>query len=350
MVPPAFPLLTSREREEARRLVEAQGLSFEPCDDVVGIHVEDRIVATGARAGCVLKLFAVDDAYQGGEALGRLVDALTQRARAAGEDTLLVFTRPLQAASFEACNFRLLASSSEAALLEHGGGLDRYLAAHAHLRRPGEHGAVVVNGNPFTLGHLHLVKTAAAGVDTLYLFVVREDRSVFPFAARLALAREATRHLRNVIVLDTSRYAISAATFPSYFLRRADQAARVQMEVDAHLFGQRLAPAFSIARRFVGDEPFCETTAAYNRVLAETLPTHGVALEVVPRMAERGAPISASRVRALLAAGDLEAVAPLVPPATMAYLRSPAGAAIARRLAEEAGGAASGSKETRGSR
>lgn len=338
MVPLALPLLTSRERAEARRLVEAHGLSCEPCDDVVGVYAEGRLVATGGRAGEVLKLFAIDEAYQGGETLGRLVDALAERARAAGHRDLVVFTRPQQAPSFEACNFRLLASCGEAALLEHGGGLEAYLASHAHRRRPGANGAVVANGNPFTLGHLHLVETAASRVDTLYLFVVREDRSAFPFDARLAMARDATVALSNVVVLDTSRYAVSAATFPAYFLRRADQAARVQMEVDATLFAARLAPAFSIARRFVGEEPYCAATAAYNAVLAEVLPAHGVALEVVARAADEEGAISASRVRAALARGDIEGAVRLVPAGTAAFLRSPAGAEVRRRLAADAQG------------
>ena len=89
-----------------------------------------------------------------------------------------------------------------------------YLASHASQITQGHNGAVVINGNPFTLGHLHLVEYAAQRVDRLYLFVVREDRSVFPFAVRFRLAQEATAHLRNVTVLDTSRYAVSAGTFP----------------------------------------------------------------------------------------------------------------------------------------
>ena len=62
MVPAALPLLTSRERNDARQLVESQGLSFEDgCDDIVGIHDGGRLVATAARAGYVLKMFAIDD-------------------------------------------------------------------------------------------------------------------------------------------------------------------------------------------------------------------------------------------------------------------------------------------------
>jgi len=41
--------------------------------------------------------------------------------------------------------------------------------------------AMVINANPFTLGHQYLVKTASMESDVVYLFVVREDKSLFPF-------------------------------------------------------------------------------------------------------------------------------------------------------------------------
>jgi [citrate (pro-3S)-lyase] ligase len=333
MIPVAVPLLTASERLDARRLVRSQGLGYEEgCEDIVGIYDEGRLVATAARSGYVLKMFAVDPSHQAGDAVGILATALTTLGRAAGHDACFVFTRPEHAASFERCQFRLLAASGSAALLECGGGLERYLAGHAALRRAGVNGAVVINGNPFTRGHQSLVERAAAEVDHLYLFVVREDRSVFPFAARYRLAEASTRHVPNRLLLDTSRYAVSAGTFPSYFLRQDDEKARLQMEVDARLFATRLAPAFGITKRFVGHEPYCETTASYNRTMAEVLPACGVELVEVPRTADGGRFISATDVRAALAAGDMATVERLVPPPTLEYLRSPEGRAIASSL------------------
>jgi [citrate (pro-3S)-lyase] ligase len=334
MVPVAVPLLTAGERADARRLIESQGLAFEDgCDDLAGAYDGDRLVATAARAGYVLKMFAIDEAHQGGEMLGALATALTASGRKAGHDVFFVFTRPEHAASFAQCGFRLLVAGGPVALLESGGGLDAYLAANRHLRREGANGAIVVNGNPFTRGHQYLAETAARQVDTLYLFVVREDRSVFPFAARYRLAEEATRHLPNVVLLDTSRYAVSAGTFPSYFLRRNDDRALLQMQVDVRLFGAHLAPAFGIDRRFVGHEPYCETTASYNRVMADVLPEYGVALVQVQRMADGPGFVSATKVREALARGDFETIERLVPAPTLAFLRSPAGTAIAGQLA-----------------
>lgn len=334
----AVPLLTAADRRDAASLVHAQGLTWEEgVDDVVGIYEEGRLVATAARAGYVLKMFAIADCAQGTGALGELATALMDLGRGAGHEEFFVFTRTEHAASFTQCNFRRLVSGGPVALLEYGGGFDRYLArqqqrlaAEGRVATP-PCSAVVINGNPFTKGHQFLVEGAAAVSGTLFLFVVREDRSVFPFEVRDRLARAATAHLPNVVVLDTSRYAVSALTFPSYFLRVGDEAARLQMQVDARLFGGCLAPAFGISCRFVGSEPYCATTSAYNDTMRRVLPEYGIRLEEVPRIGNQAGFISATRVRAALAAGRLDEVAWMLPEPTLEFLRSPDGEAIAAR-------------------
>jgi [citrate (pro-3S)-lyase] ligase len=325
---------------EAQALIESQGLRFEPAfDDLVGLYEEGRLIACGARAGYVLKMLAIAPSHQGTDVLGALVTRLVQSGLAAGEDTLFVFTLPQNAASFQALNFRLLATHGRAALLEHGPGLEAYFAAHASQITPGRNGAVVVNGNPFSLGHLRLVEFAAERVDRLYLFVVREDRSVFPFEVRYRLAAEATAHLRNVTVLDTSRYAVSAGTFPAYFLKQLDEVAVAQMQIDLRLFALRIAPRFHIVARFVGHEPLCVTTAAYNQTMAEVLEAHDLQWVEVPRVEAGGSPISATRVRAAFAADDTETLRSLVPSTTLAFLQSPPARSIAERLRTQLKGA-----------
>jgi [citrate (pro-3S)-lyase] ligase len=326
-------ILGSAATERARAFIEAQGLQFEPVfDDLVGIFEGGALVAIGARDRDVLKMFAIDPSRQGGALLGALVTELVRRGFAAGHEGFFVFTKPEHATSFEALNFELLASNGRAALLEHGRGLARYLEANGAAVREGANGAVVMNCNPFTLGHRHLVEEAAGRVDTLYAFVVREDRSAFPFDVRLRLAREGTSHLGNVHVLDTSRYAVSAVTFPAYFLKRADDAAAIQMELDLLLFAQRIAPFFRITRRFFGSEPYCPTTRAYNDAMRRLLPSFGIEPVEVARKEARGAPISASMVRAALRDGSSAGLEQWVPDTTAAFLSSEEGRAVQERL------------------
>jgi [citrate (pro-3S)-lyase] ligase len=326
------------DRDRARQLIEAQGLAFEPgFDDLVGVFEGAALVAVGARQGEILKMIAIAPAEQGGPLLGALVSDLTARGYAAGHETLFVFTRPSHAGSFEALGFELLASCGRAALLESGRGLARWLEGHRDLVRDGTNGAVVVNCNPFTLGHRHLIERSAREVDRLYVFVVREDRSAFPFEVRVRLVRDGTADLDNVRVLDTARYAVSAVTFPAYFLARSEDAAEVQMELDLTLFARRIAPYFGIRRRFFGSEPYCSTTRGYNAAMRRLLPGLGVEAVELERMAADGEAISASRVRAGLRDGRLAGIEALVPPSTAAFLRSGAAVAVQERLRREEG-------------
>jgi [citrate (pro-3S)-lyase] ligase len=329
----ARDILGSADSASARAFVEAQGLAFEPgFDDLVGVFERGTLVAVGAREREVLKMLAIAPAERGGGLLGALVTELARRAFAAGHDALFVFTKPEYVTSFEAMNFSLLASDGRAALLEHGRGLERYLEANRGAVREGANGAVVMNCNPFTLGHRHLVEEAAGRVETLYVFVVREDSSAFPFDVRLRLVREGTSDLPNVHVLDTSRYAVSAVTFPAYFLKRPGDAASIRLDLDLLLFAQRIAPFFHVRRRFFGTEPDCATTRAYADGMRRILPAFGIEAVEIARKEARGVAISASRVRAALRDGHVDGLEDVVPETTAAFLRSDEARGVRERL------------------
>ena len=63
-------------------------------------------------------------------------------------------------------------------------------------------------------------------------------------------------------------------------------------------------------------------TAQYNAALRTHLPGHGIALQELPRLEREGIPVSASAVRAALAAGDWDTVRALVPQTTFSYLQN----------------------------
>jgi len=138
-------------------------------------------------------------------------------------------------------------------------------------------------------------------------------------------------------VLDTGPYAVSALTFPAYFLGKGEPVAEYQLELDLDLFGRRLAPALGVGRRYFGSEPTCATTRAYNAAMHRLLPRHGVEPIELARVEVGGAPISASTVRDALARDDLSTLRGLVPATTLAYLLSPDGRALGARLARSQG-------------
>ena len=328
-------LLSSDELEQARTLIKESGLSFEPpYDDLVGIFQAGRLDAVGAREGRVLKMLAVAPQFQGGTLLDQVVTELVGRGFQDGLDSFFVFTAPGQATSFEALNFNLLAASGKCALLEYGDGLRRYLARHQRLVTPGTNGAIVANCNPFTFGHRYLIEQAASQVERLYLFVVREERSLFPFEYRFKMVRDGTCDLPNVTLLDTSCYAVSSVTFPTYFLKDGDPGGGVQMELDLLLFASRIAPFFRVETRFVGSEPLSRTTARYNAAMHGILPAFGIKVRELDRLGARDAAISASRVREQLSRGDADQLAALVPESTLQFLLSREG----RRVWGQGGG------------
>ena len=183
-------------------------------------------------------------------------------------------------------------------------------------------GSIVMNCNPFTLGHRHLVEQSAAKVDRLYIFVVEEDRSVFPFADRIELVRKGTADLPNVTVVPSGQFIISRITFAEYFAKSELQESMIDPSMDVELFGKEIAPTLGITVRFAGEEPLDKVTDQYNSAMASILPRYGVRFEVIPRVESGGAVISASRVRQLLDNQDFEEIAKLVPPTTLDYLIS----------------------------
>jgi [citrate (pro-3S)-lyase] ligase len=326
-------LISRRDRQLARNLVESSGLVFEETFDVlVGIFEAGALVAVAARQENILKMFAIVPGHQGGPALGELATELIRGGTAVGCGTFFVFTSPANAAAFQSLNFMPLVYHPQAVLLEYGGGIPRYLAAHRHLVRPGRNGAVVVNCNPFTLGHRYLIEQAAGKVDHLYVFVVREDRSAFPFAVRLRLVEEGVRDLPNVSVLDSSHYAVSAVTFPAYFLKDQEIAATVQMEIDLMLFGLHIAPFFHIDRRFIGTEPYCRTTRRYGEAMRRILPGYGIGTVQLERLQAGDEAVSAWRVREALRREADEELRRLVPKSTLDFLLSSAAGEIREKL------------------
>lgn len=177
-------------------------------------------------------------------------------------------------------------------------------------------GVVVMNCNPFTLGHRYLIEQAAKQVERLFVMVVREDCSLFAYAERKAMVEQGVAHLENVTVIDGSEYAISQATFPTYFLKRLDDAADTQMLLDLDLFRRHIAPALGATVRFVGTEPTDRLTRRYNQLMHEVLAD----VRETARLEKKGNAVSASRVRKAMEQGDMSTIRQLVPPTTLPYI------------------------------
>ncbi len=296
-------------------LLHLAGLEPEaPGEETVLIWDQDRLVATGARQEHILKYIAVDPDYQGEGLTATLITALRDSALRAGHKHLFLYTKPKNKYQFQSLFFYPIAQTTEVLLMEdRRDGIGTFLRALPRPCTSGKIGSAVMNCNPFTLGHQYLIETAAKECDHLYVFLLSEDKSRFSAYDRMEMAKAGTAHLKNVTILPTGPYLISSATFPTYFLKDRDKA-QAHCDLDIAVFAKHFIPHFGITCRFVGTEPLSPLTEQYNGALKEALP---IPLIEIPRLEQRGQPVSASQVRT-----QLPHIKHLVPESTYTYLNN----------------------------
>ncbi|MBQ5983724.1 MAG: [Bacteroidales bacterium] len=315
-----MPLGSPRFRNKVETFLKTNGLRLDPLDFYLAVTDSDENIVAGAGLrGDVVKCVAVSDSVREEGLSGTLVSEIIAVASARGIPNLKVYTKPENRAVFESMGFRLIARAPLAILMENGNGLASYCAYLGGCRTPGKNGVIVMNANPFTYGHLCLIAEASRQVDRLFVIPVREEGPDFSYEARKAMITSADLP-GNVTVLEGSAYTVSAATFPTYFLKNLDDAARTQMRLDLDLFSRHIAPALGASVRFVGSEPEDVLTAEYNRTMETVLPESGIAVSVMDRFCLSGRPVSASTVRSALREGSFRKAAEPVPSSGWMYL------------------------------
>lgn len=312
---------------QVRALLADEGLTLDAhLDYTCGLFDEnDALLATGSCFASTLRCFAVAKAHQGEGLLNEVVTHLADVQAARGNFHLFVYTRPHSARFFESLGFSEIARPDDTLVFMENRkrGFEKFCERLSGARRPGTAAAIVMNANPFTLGHRYLAEQAAARYDTVHLFVLSEDRSLFPADVRLRLVRAGVQEFPNVLVHETQDYLISTATFPAYFLKDSESAVRAGARLDAALF-VKIAAALGVSARLLGEEPLSRTTRIYNEVLSDALRTSGLRAVILPRLCMDGRAVSASCVRQLIHDGRLADARPLVPASTWAWLTSPA--------------------------
>ncbi|AMC94156.1 hypothetical protein AOC36_09190 [Erysipelothrix larvae] len=323
------------QKDTWESFLKTSGIKSEASVDAVyGIYDDQTLIGTGAIYQNILKCLAISEDYQGGAALNKLISHLMDAVWQKGYTACYVYTKPSVVQSFMHLGFKEIVRVNDALVFLEKSmtGLDSYLAYLKDNKQASDNAcAIVMNANPFTLGHQYLVEQASSENDCVYVFVVNEDSSQFPSAIRKELVVKGVSHLKNVVVLDTRNYMVSSQTFPSYFLKDDQDVTRVHATLDAMVFKTHIAPALSITKRFVGDEPYSFATAIYNTVLKEVLePT--IHVEILERKKINNHIVSATTVRKLLKEKNTEAVKPFVPATTYQYLISTDGQKTIEKL------------------
>lgn len=295
---------------------------------LVAYNPQHRIIACSGLALNIIKCVAIDPEYQGSGIALQLVTDLIKLAYELGRTHLFIYTKPQYETLFKQCGFYTIATAyPDVVLLEDSATrLKKQCQKWATQRVQGKViGAIVLNANPFTLGHRHLIEQARRQSDWLHLFVVGEDVSQFAYTDRFNLVKLGIRDLDRITLHSGSDYIISRATFPHYFLKDRGIANDLYLKLDLALFRQHIAPALGITHRFIGSEPFCAVTAEYNRKMHsilqhEIMDSPPITVVELDRGIKAGLPISASRVRTLLTQRKWDDISQLVPPHTLEFL------------------------------
>ena len=391
-----LPLSLPFFRNQVEAFLRENGLRMEELDHYYACTSPDGSILAGAGIKAdIIKCVAVAPSARSEGFMLPLLSRVVSDAAAKGVLNLKVFTKPENREIFESIGFKVLASAPKAVLMENSRGLEKYcqyLSGICHAsgseklffgtvpekpiflcqRQPSARkcGVIVMNANPFTLGHKYLIDKALEQVDHLFVIPVKEDASAFPYSERLAMIRAASAlpcpknqfssanaspaHADSrITVLEGSDYCISAATFPTYFLKDLSDAAETQMILDIDLFERHIMPALGATVRFVGSEPLDPLTARYNALMHNavviprlTMPAPAVMPDSDRASAQPSAEqnyfsgrcpknqfssananpahadavVSASRVRAAIEAGDYASAAALCPSTTHPYL------------------------------
>lgn len=307
-------------------------------DYICAMFDEDyQAIATGSCFANTLRCFAVSKAHQGEGLLNQVITHLMDVQYGRGNLHLFLYTKINSAKFFRDLGFYEIArvDGTLAFMENRRNGFGEYLAGLSKANTGGLSAALVMNANPFTLGHQYLVEKAASECDTLHLFIVSEDASLVPFPVRKKLVLAGTSHLPNVVCHDSGPYIISNATFPSYFLKDEKAVIQGHARLDLIVF-TRIAKALSVTRRYVGEEPVSQVTGIYNQIMAVELPLAGIGCIVIPRKQAMDRPISASTVRQLIKQRDFDSLKMLVPPTTLDYFKSDEAAPVIDRICKAA--------------
>ena len=289
-----------------------------------GVFDEDgALIAAGSSFKNTLRCLAVSSEHRGEGLMNQVVSHLLERQMEQGNSRVFLYTKAKNDRIFRDLGFYEIARvEGELVFMENRrDGFARYLKKLEATRREGKSAAIVMNANPFTLGHRHLVERAAAENDALHLFLLSEEAGPIPFAVRKRLVQEGVSDLSNVILHDSGPYIISSATFPSYFLRDEDAAILAHAKLDLCVFG-KIAAAIGVTARYAGEEKSSHVTALYNETMAEELPRQGLEFRQIPRLAIGGETVSASAVRQAIHDGELSKAAFMLPEGSLRYFTS----------------------------
>lgn len=283
------------------------------------IEENDEIIGTVSIYKNIIKCFAVSTKYLGENLGGLLISHVINYFYQNNINHYLVYTKLEYANTFTSLNFHEITRTDKVVFLEGGSplindylkDLKRKIEYHfdINLNNDNDIACVVVNCNPVTNGHMELIEHMAKEHKYVLVFILEEDLSLFTYKERLSLLTISLVYLQNVLVIPSSEYVVSSATFPNYFLKNEDLKNDEWSKVDAFIFRDYFMKELNINYRYVGTEEI-GYMHRYNDTLKEVL---GEKLVEIDRYKHNEEIISASSVRKLIKEGKIEEALEYVP-------------------------------------
>lgn len=339
----------SKELEKLLTLLNNEGIKLdEAIEHTIGVYKGTELLATGSFYKNTLRCLAVSAEYQGLGLMNKVVTHLQQTLFERGYYHLFLYTKSQFGRLFKELGFFEIACVENLVVFMENrpDGIARYKYEMAKKKVVADNvAAIVMNANPFTRGHLHLVEKAARENDVVHLFVVSEEASVIPYEIRYELIEKGVAHLKNVIMHSAGVYMVSKATFPSYFLQGEEQVVIAHAKLDLEIFLRHVVPTLGITRRYVGDEPYCNITKTYIDTMKLVLEANGVGCEIVHRLETEAlgigngasSAISASMVRTCIRENRLEDIKQIVPQTTYDFFKSDRGQTLIELIKQHRG-------------
>ena len=269
-----------RGNKAVEKLLKDEGIKKDQnLDYTCGVFDEEyNIIATGSCFGNTIRCVAVNRNHQGEGLVNKLFSHLLQYQFERHNFHIFLYTKYTSSKFFGDLGFyEIVKIKDQIVFMENRKtGFQDYLKELSKTKKEGKKiAAIVMNANPFTLGHQYLVEKASKENDILHLFIVSEDKSIFPFNIRKKLVMESTAHLKNIIYHDSGPYIISSATFPSYFQKDENDVIESHANIDLEIF-VKIAKFLDINVRYVGEEPNSIVTGIYNKIMETKLPNFGI--------------------------------------------------------------------------
>ena len=315
------------EKKDVEKFLEGFDIKYERDVDYTIVALDgDKVVGTGSCAGRILKCFSIDPTYQGMGITNTIITRLLDHQYQVGNKHLFIFTKPKSIKIFTDFGFSIVEKTEDVALLDNK--IEELNQLLKNIEDQRESGAIVVNANPMTKGHLYLINEARKMTDLLHVFMVEEDESTFPYDFRYKILKEELEKFDDVLVHPGNNYIISKNTFPTYFYKDEKTILKAYSELDSKIFGRYFARTLNIKKRFVGTEDKDLVTKNYNETMERILPDYGIEVVEIPRASLDDEIISASKVRLFLKERKFEEAYKFLPEATIKALKSEEGQRI----------------------